>query len=133
MIRILPSGRVYYPDDIFVTPCIKVEFGRVPSDLVAYPADGTIALGFVTADGSERVPVPEGIRVIGKAACGVPLPLEPWSRQVFLLLLDRAYAVWMDEELLFETQPAETEVHVPLTRAIASFSPALQRMLLGSE
>ncbi len=130
MIQIYETGHVKGPDDIFVSPDVKIKFGKLSdSELRGHfvSLTSTISLGFVSASGT-HVPIPEGIRVTSGGQ-----QLESWTPDFFLLIIDRAYSIWLSDTLLFETHPAIHEIKVPISRAVASLSPLLQRMMTGSE
>ncbi len=130
MIHVYETGHVEGPSDMFVTPEVKIEFNKLSeSDARGHFASltSTISLRFVSASTGLHVPIPEGIRVTSGG-----ITLVPWTEYQFLFIIDRPYSIWMSDELLFETHRAEQEIKVPIiSRSIASFSTALQRMSTG--
>ena len=127
MIRISQSGAVSGPADIFVSADVRVEFRTVPDSAgLGYAPMASVALGFASVSTGAPVPVPPGIRV----STWEGYAIEPWTPDVYLLLLGRAYSVWMGEERLFETEAeVRREIQVPVVHhRVSSLSPALGRM-----
>ena len=141
-----PTGHISSPDDLHVSPGVRVAFAPFGQPSARYSADNAIVMRFVDAATGSAVPAPSPppVRIeVEDEGEGAWTELRPramkdvaerGSRE-YLIELGRAYrALSSDGTPLFELRPPHPRRELArVVRHAASYSPRVQRLMREEE
>ena len=135
------DGPIRAPDDLYVSPDVRVEFVRFTGPAsVAYSDDSAIIMRFVDAESGAAVTnkTRASIEIMSPDDADAWTEVGPWSDDGgdYVILLGRTYRVLSpDRTPLFRLSPPypRRELARVEARHAMSYCPRIHRMLLGDE